>query len=195
VLGSTCTVTASAGTITIGTTTVASGASGDLLYNNAGTLGNEAASALTIANTQVTGLGTSSTVNTGTSGGTIPLLNGTNVWSGQQTASVTTLTISTATFTPDGSNNNYGITLVHASCPCTLANPSATPVAGTSGVITVTQSSSGSDTIGTWGSDYEAPGGTASITLSTGASAVDTLSYYVKDSSHILLLPALNFSH
>lgn len=116
-------------------------------------------------------------------------------FSGQQSASITTLTISTATFTPDGSNNDYAITLVHASCPCTLANPSATPVAGTAGTVTVTQSSTGSDTIGTYGSDYQAPGGTSTITLSTGANAVDTLSYFVKDSTHILLLPALNYSH
>jgi hypothetical protein len=132
---------------------------------------------------------------TGTSGATIPLLNGTNVWSGQQSGSATTLSISTSTFTPDGSNNNYNITLVHASCPCTLANPSATPVAGTAGQIVVNQSATGSDTIGTWGSQYAAPGGTASITLSTGASARDVLSYYVVDSTHILLLPSLNFSH
>lgn len=132
---------------------------------------------------------------TGTSGGTIPLLNGANVWSNQQSGSVTTLAISTATFTPDGSNNHYKMTLVHASCPCTLANPSATPVAGTSGVIEVIQSSTGSDTIGTWGSQYASPGGTATITLSTGANAIDTLAYFVIDSTHILLVPSLNFSH
>ena len=34
------------------------------------------------------GLGTAATVNTGTSGATIPLLNGTNTWSGTQTFSV-----------------------------------------------------------------------------------------------------------
>lgn len=113
----------------------------------------------------------------------------------QQSSSVTTLAISTATFTPDGSNNNYAITLVHASCPCTLANPSATPVAGTSGQITVKQSATGSDAIGTFGSQYQAPGGTAAIVLSTGANAQDVLSYYVQDSTHILLLPAYNFSH
>jgi hypothetical protein len=117
-----------------------------------------------------------------------------NVWSAQQSATITTLTISTATFTPTGASNDYAITLTSA-CPCTLANPSATPVAGTHGIITVTQSSSGSNTIGTWGSQYEAPGGTASITLSTGANAVDVLSYVVKDSTHILIVPSLNFSH
>ena len=91
---------------------------------------------------------------TGTSGATIPLLNGTNVWSGQQSVTPVTLAISTATFTPTGASNNYSITLVHASCPCTLANPSATPVAGTGGQIMVIQSSTGPDPIGTYCSQY-----------------------------------------
>ena len=41
-LGSTCTITASAGTITVGSTTIASGTSGHVLFNNGGTLGDEA---------------------------------------------------------------------------------------------------------------------------------------------------------
>jgi hypothetical protein len=139
--------------------------------------------------------GTAATDNTGTSGATIPLLNGTNVWTGQQSATPTTLTISTSTFTPNGSSNNYSLTLVHASCPCTLANPSVTPVAGTGGQIVVKQSSSGSDTIGTWGSDYVASGGTAGITLSAGANAIDILAYYVIDSTHIALSLLPNFTH
>lgn len=132
---------------------------------------------------------------TGTSGATIPLLNGKNTWSAQQAVTPTTLNISTATYTPDGSSNNYTMTLVHASCPCTLANPSATPVAGTGGQIVVIQSATGSDAIGTWGSDYEAPGGTSTLTLSTAANAVDILSYYVRDSTHIELSLQKAFSH
>lgn len=41
--------------------------------------------AIAIANTAVSGLGTAATQNTGTSGATLPFLNGTNTWSGQQT--------------------------------------------------------------------------------------------------------------
>lgn len=41
--------------------------------------------AIAIANTAVSGLGTASTQNTGTSGATLPFLNGTNTWSGGQT--------------------------------------------------------------------------------------------------------------
>ena len=139
--------------------------------------------------------GTAATDDTGTSGATIPLLNGTNVWTGQQSGTPTTLSIATSTFTPNGSSNNYALTLVHASCPCTLANPSATPVAGTGGQIVVVQSSAGSDLISTWGSDYEASGGTSTLTLSTGANAVDVLAYYVRDSTHIELSLLPDFFH
>lgn len=117
-------------------------------------------------------------------------------WTAQQSNTPTTLTISTATFTPDGSSNNYHLTLVHASCPCTLANPSVTPVPGTGGVIKISQSSTGADTIGTYGSSYIAQGGTSTLALSTGANAIDVLSYYVIDTTHILLTPgALNATH
>jgi hypothetical protein len=132
---------------------------------------------------------------TGTSGATLPLLNGKNTWGASQAGSITTLSISTATFTPDGSNNHYVMTLSHAACPCTLANPSPAFVAGTSGTIEIIQSATGSDTIGTWGSQYMAPGGTASIVLSTGANAIDVLSYFAVDSTHVLLIPSLNYSH
>lgn len=130
----------------------------------------------------------------GTSGGGAQL-NVANTWTASQAGSITTLSISTATFTPNASNNHYYVLLVHASCPCTLANPSPNFVAGTSGIIEVQQSSTGSDTIGTWGSSYMSPGGTSTIALSTAANAVDALAYYVIDSTHILLFPTTNFSH
>lgn len=202
---------------------------------------------LTCLKTNNVSFGTAATTNTGTSGATIPLLNGANTWSGvqsfndgdlalkgsssgtttvkaastagsttatlpnntgtiaelnlaqtwsaSQAGSITTLSISGSTFTPDASNNHYKITLVHASCPCTLANPSPSFTAGTSGVIEVVQSATGSDTIGTWGSSYLAPSGTSSIALSTGANAIDVLTYFVVDSTHILLIPSYNYSH
>ena len=121
--------------------------------------------------------------------------NAGQTFTGQQTNAVTTLTISTATFTPDGTNNNYKIALTSA-CPCTIANPSATPVAGTSGVIEIDQDATGSRTVGTWGSQYIAAGGVSTLTLSTAASAKDIFSYYVLDSTHILVTSgALNATH
>ena len=54
-LGGTCTITASAGTVTVGSTTIAGGTSPYLLYVNGTTLGNVAVGALSIATTQLTG--------------------------------------------------------------------------------------------------------------------------------------------
>jgi hypothetical protein len=138
--------------------------------------------------------GTACNASMGTSGHTVPFLDGANTFSAQQSGNIATLTISGSTFTPTGTANHYSITLT-AACPCTLANPSATPVAGTSGVIEVNQSAAGSNLISTWGSSYLAPGGTATITLSTGANAKDALAYWVEDSTHIWLFPSLNFVH
>lgn len=105
--------------------------------------------------------------------------------------------ISTSTFTPNfDTGSDFSITLVHASCPCTFANPSTTPVAGQHGVIYVTQSSTGADTIGTWGSNYLASGGTSTITLSAAANAVDVLTYTVLSSTQIIVTQAAaNVSH
>lgn len=124
------------------------------------------------------------------------LLGINSVWSASQRVTLSTLTISTATFTPNfDTGADFSITMTSA-CPCTLANPSTTPVAGQHGVIYVTQDGTGSRTFGTWGSSYISAGGTSTITLSTAASAIDVLSYAVKDSTHIVLtLAALNVSH
>jgi hypothetical protein len=97
-----------------------------------------------------------------------------------------TLSISTATFTPNfDTAQNFSITLIHASCPCTIANPSTTPVAGQSGMIAVAQSSTGSDTT-SWGSQYKFAGATAP-TLSTGANNVDFFPYYVFSATQIIV--------
>jgi len=98
-------------------------------------------------------------------------------------------TPSTLTDNPGGSvsadlddGNNFNLTLTgSANNTRTLANPSnKTP--GQSGVITITQSSSGSNLL-TYGSDWDFAG--SAIPLSTAANAVDTLAYYVISSSKI----------
>ncbi len=102
------------------------------------------------------------------------------------------LSLSGATATPNYDNgNNFSLLLVHASCPCTLANPSTTPVAGQAGQIVVTQSATGSDTLA-YGNQFKFTGGVAPV-LSTGANAVDILSYYVSDATHINVTSVLNF--
>lgn len=122
--------------------------------------------------------------------------NTTQTLTASKRSTVQTLSLSSSTATPNFDNGqNFTLTLSSA-CPCTLANPSTTPVAGQTGVMEIIQDGSGSRTIGTWGSNYTAAGGTSTITLSTGASARDYLSYYVADSTHVVLSPAvLNATH
>jgi hypothetical protein len=123
---------------------------------------------------------------------TIAVLGTKQSWTAAQRGTPTNISISTSTFTPNfDTAQNFEIDLVHASCPCTLANPSTTLVAGQSGMIEIHQSATGSDTIGTWGSDYQYVGGTSTITLSTAANAVDYLSYYVNNAATGIVLGAL----
>lgn len=163
------------GNTTAFVTTTGSQTSGDVVSIDAS--GNHIASG-----TALTNLATTNTVQTFTA---------------SKRGTVQTLTISTATFTPNfDTGNNFTLTLINASCPCTIANPSTTPVAGQSGIIEIIQSATGSDTIGTWGSQYVAAGGVSTLTLSTAANAKDYASYYVVDATHILVsMGALNASH
>lgn len=85
-------------------------------------------------------------------------------------------------------SNNFKVTLGGNR---TLDNPTNT-VAGQSGIIVVSQDATGSRTL-SFGSNYKFAGGTAP-TLSASADAIDTLHYYVKSSSEILVSYALNWS-
>ena len=74
----------------------------------------------------------------------------------------------------------------------TLANPSTESV-GQTGVIVIIQDGTGSRTL-TLGTDYETPAG-GGLTISTTASAVDVLPYFVKASGSIQLgAPQLAFA-
>ena len=96
-----------------------------------------------------------------------------------QRGAITALTDG-ATITPDFSlGNNYSVTLGGSR---TLANPTNL-TAGQSGVIVITQDATGSRTLA-YGSYWKFPGGTAP-TLTTTASAVDVLAYYVESSTRI----------
>ena len=127
---------------------------------------------------------------------TSPTING-GIFDNTQ-AVTNTLTIATATFTPVlTAGINQQMTLIHGSCPCTLANPTGIASAvGQTGMFDIIQSSSGSETIGTWGSQYITPGGISSLMLSTGANVIDHIPYRVIDSTHILLGPVMqNATH
>ena len=96
-----------------------------------------------------------------------------------QRGSVSALTDG-ATITPDFAvANNFSVTLGGNR---TLANPTNLTV-GQSGVIKVTQDATGSRTLA-YGSNWDFAGGTAP-TLTTTASAVDILAYYVDSASNI----------
>jgi len=85
-----------------------------------------------------------------------------------------------ATITPDFAvANNFSVTLGGNR---TLANPTNL-TAGQSGVIVITQDGTGSRTLA-YGSNFKFPGGTAP-TLTTTASAVDVLAYYVESATRI----------
>ena len=74
----------------------------------------------------------------------------------------------------------------------TLANPSTESV-GQSGIIVLIQDGTGSRTL-SLGTDYETAGG-AGLTISTAASAVDVIPYFVKASGSIQLgAPQLAFA-
>jgi hypothetical protein len=96
-----------------------------------------------------------------------------------QRGTITALTDG-ATITPNFNNaNNFSVTLGGNR---TLANPTNL-TAGQSGVIVITQDGTGSRTLA-YGSNFKFPGGTAP-TLTTTASAVDVLAYYVESASRI----------
>ena len=174
-----------------------SGVTGTLPIANGGTGASAAAVSVLTSLGGLTGTANSSSVlnGDGTWATNVARTNASQTFSGMQTNAVTTLTIATATFTPDGTNNNFKIGLTSA-CPCTIANPSVTPIAGTSGTFEIDQDATGSRTIGTWGSQYIAEGGVTTLTLSTAANAKDIFSYYVQDATHILVTPgARNATH
>ena len=96
-----------------------------------------------------------------------------------QRGSITALTDG-ATITPDFAlSNNWSLAIGGNR---TLANPS-NQTAGQAGTIVVTQDGTGSRTLA-YGSNWKFPGGTAP-TLTTAASSVDVIAYYVESATRI----------
>lgn len=172
-------------TIALGSNTV-SGTTAQ--FNTALTDGDFATLAGTeaLSNKTITGSTISGYVATGDIGSTVQAydantakLNVAQSFTKAQRGSISTLTDGT-TITPDFSlGNNYSVTLGGNR---TLANPTNI-TAGQSGVIVITQDGTGSRTLA-YGSYFKFPGGTAP-TLTTTASAVDVLAYYVESSTRI----------
>lgn len=95
---------------------------------------------------------------------------------------VITPAISTATFATDASlGNTVRIALSHAACPCTLSNPT-NPTDGQVITYEIIQSSSGSDTIGTYGTAFTF-GTAGQPTLTTTANKRDLVGFKYSGSS------------
>jgi hypothetical protein len=98
-----------------------------------------------------------------------------------QTAAVNALSVSSNAVAVDMSlGNNFSLTL-QATTAQTLSNPTSA-VAGTSGQIAITQNATPSTL--SYGTNWISADGTA-LAVSTTASAVNLLTYYVVDSTHI----------
>jgi hypothetical protein len=118
----------------------------------------------------------------------IAKLNVTEAFTKGQSGAVTALTDG-STITPNFANsNNFSVTLGGNR---TLANPSNI-VAGQSGIIVITQDSTGSRTLA-YGSYWKFAGGTAP-TLTTTANAVDVLAYYTNSTTTITAVLLNNVS-
>jgi len=118
----------------------------------------------------------------------IAVTNAAQTFTAAQRGTITTLTDG-ATVTPDFAvTNNYKIELGGNR---TLANPTNL-TAGQSGVIVISQDSTGSRTLA-FGSYWKFAGGTAP-TLTTTASASDVIVYFVDSTSRITAQVLLNVS-
>ncbi len=107
----------------------------------------------------------------GTSGATIPLFNGNNAWGAGQAVTPVVLTPG-ATVTPNAAlSNNFTLA---PTTNFTLANPTNLK-AGQTLNFWITQDGTGSRII-TWGSQYQASGGSSTLVLSTTAAAKDMVS-------------------
>ncbi len=164
--------------LTVGTTVVNSGTSGFALTDNAGILGNVAIPTLTYAANADIWAHSSTTeiIN--------PSVAATSI-------APQTVTDSSGTYSIDFNTAiNLELTLVHADCPCTIPNP-INVYAGLSGNMTITQSTTGSDTIGTWGSTWKFFGGSKPL-LSTGANAIDVLPFYCRTTTFCVVTDIAN---
>lgn len=109
-----------------------------------------------------------------------------HIYGGALVTNPTALTIATATFTPVAVNTNtYRVVLIHASCPCTIANPSGTAVDGQRFLLEIWQSATGSDTIGTWGTNYDfGTAGTPTLTATASKGDFIGFSYSAQNSKY-----------
>ena len=142
-------------------------------------VGSEALSSLTVDSININGTNIGHTSDTDA----ISIASsGVTTFSAAVVGATDTDTSNTGSVTLDfAANQNFVLTFTGN---VTLANPS-TEAVGQSGIIVCIQDGTGSRTL-SLGTDYETAGGSG-ITLSTAASAVDVIPYFVKASGSIQL--------
>ena len=142
-------------------------------------LGSEALSSLTVDNIIINGTNIGHTSDTDA----ISIASsGVTTFSAAVVGATDTDTSNTGSVTLDfAANQNFVLTFTGN---VTLANPS-TEAVGQSGIIVCIQDGTGSRTL-SLGTDYETAGGSG-ITLTTAASAVEVIPYFVKASGSIQL--------
>jgi len=158
--------------------------------SGAGSFTNLTVTGTTTLATALTGIlkGTSGVVSVATAGTDYAGISNVQTFTAGQRGEVTALT-SASTITPNlADSNNFSLTL---DTNATLANPTNI-VAGQSGVILITQDGTGGRTLA-YGAYWKFAGGTAP-TLTTTASAVDALVYYVNSSTAITATLISNIS-
>ena len=149
--------------------------------SSSGSFTNLTVTGTTTLATALTGIlkGTSGVVSVATAGTDYAGISNVQTFTAGQRGEVTALT-SASTITPNlADSNNFSLTL---DTNATLANPTNI-VAGQSGVILITQDGTGGRTLA-YGAYWKFAGGTAP-TLTTTASAVDALVYYVNSTTAI----------
>lgn len=133
------------------------------------------------------GLGTSATVNTGTSGATIPLLNGTNTWSATQTFSNVTISAGSITGITDlavadggtgastaaGARTNLG-------AASSGANSDITSITGLSAPLAVNQGGTGSTTASGARANLGVAGGNLPATATNDSATAGNLGEYIQ---------------
>lgn len=115
--------------------------------------------------------------------GSFATLNNAQTFSAGQRGAVTSVAYAASIALNLALSNNFEIAALTGNL--TLANPTNL-VAGQSGFIILPQDATGSRTI-SFGSYWKAPGGIASVVLSTAANSVDALAYYVRNSTNIMV--------
>ena len=168
-------------TPTVATDAVTKAYADALVSGGSGSFTNLTVTGTTTLATALTGVlkGTSGVVSVATAGTDYAGISTAQSFTAGQRGSVSALTDG-ATITPNfNTANNFSLTIGGAR---TLANPTNI-TAGQSGVIVITQDATGGRTLA-FGSYWDFSGGTAP-TLTTAASAVDVLVYYVNSTTSI----------